>query len=342
MIRRVSPRSFIFVALLLLVALFAPLPYVLVEPGTPDNTFGKVKGKQVVEITGRESYSTTGKLHITSIWVTNPESPLHSFELIRAWADGERSVQPREAFYPKGADPKEVRKESVADMKNSQVASTIAALNYLKIPFTEQLVIKGFTENSPNKSAVEKEDQIISLNGEKITSSSQLRKLILNTKDETIELGVIRNKRELLVPVKVQTVQSDGSSKNVIGILVSEDYEFPFTVKIRLKNVGGPSAGLIFSLAIIDKLTKEDLVRGRNIAGTGTISPSGKVGPIGGIEEKLIGAAREGATLFFAPALNCPDIRHTPKGLRVVAVDNLGEAITALRATDPETLPMCG
>jgi PDZ domain-containing protein len=342
MIRRVSPRRYFFAALLLLVALFAPLPFVLVEPGTPDDTFGKVKGKQVLEILGRESYPTTGKLNLTSIWVTNPESRLHSFELIRAWVDGERSVQPREAFYPKGEDPKEVRKESVADMKNSQLSSTIAALNHLKIPFAEQLVIKGFTENSLNKSSVKKEDKIISFNGEKITSSTQLRELILNTKDKSIDLGVIRNEKELLIPVRVQTVQSNGSKQNMIGILVSEDYEFPFTVKIRLKNVGGPSAGLIFALAIIDKLTKEDLVRGRNIAGTGTISPSGKVGPIGGIEEKLIGAAREGATLFFAPSLNCPDIRHTPKGLRVVAVDDLDEAIAALRATDPETLPMCG
>ena len=342
MVRRVSPRHLFFVVLLLIAGLLVPLPFVLVEPGTPDDTFGKIKGKQVLEVVGRESFPTTGKLNLTSIWVTNPDSRLHSFELIRAWADGERSVQPREVFYPKGIDPNDVKKENVADMKNSQLSSTLAAATYLNIPYSERLVVKGATDNSPNKEAVKKEDEIISFNGKRITSSNQLRELIRTTTEKNVELQVIRDGKELTIPVQIRTVQSNGVKKNVIGILISEDYELPFNVKIRLKNIGGPSAGLIFTLAIIDKLTKEDLVKGRNVAGTGTITPSGKVGPIGGIEEKLIGASREGATIFLAPSLNCPDIRHTPKGLRVVPVDNLSEALAALRATDPETLPMCG
>lgn len=342
MVRRISPRHLFFVVLLLIAGLLVPLPFVLVEPGTPDDTFGKIKGKQVLEVVGRESFPTTGKLNLTSIWVTNPDSRLHSFELIRAWADGERSVQPREVFYPKGIDPNDVKKENVADMKNSQLSSALAAATYLNIPYSERLVVKGATDNSPNKEAVKKEDEIISFNGKRITSSNQLRELIRTTTEKNVELQVIREGKELTIPVQIRTVQSNGVKKNVIGILISEDYELPFNVKIRLKNIGGPSAGLIFTLAIIDKLTKEDLVKGRNIAGTGTITPSGKVGPIGGIEEKLIGASREGATIFLAPSLNCPDIRHTPKGLRVVPVDNLSEALAALRATDPETLPMCG
>jgi len=342
MVRRISPRHLFFVVLLLITGLLVPLPFVLVEPGTPDDTFGKIKGKQVLEVVGRKSFPTTGKLNLTSIWVTNPDSRLHSFELIRAWADGERSVQPREVFYPKGIDPNDVKKENVADMKNSQLSSTLAAATYLNIPYSERLVVKGATDNSPNKEAVKKEDEIISFNGKRITSSNQLRELIRTTTEKNVELQVIRDGKELTIPVQIRSVQSNGVKKNVIGILISEDYELPFNVKIRLKNIGGPSAGLIFTLAIIDKLTKEDLVKGRNIAGTGTITPSGKVGPIGGIEEKLIGASREGATIFLAPSLNCPDIRHTPKGLRVVPVDNLSEALAALRATDPETLPMCG
>ena len=342
MVRRVPSRYYFLVALLLTVGLLAPLPFVLVEPGTPDNIFGKVKGKQVVEIVGRDSFATTGKLNLTSIWVTNPESRLHSFELIRAWADGERSVQPREVFYPKGTDPKEVKRENVADMKNSQISSTLAALTYLNIPYSPRWVIKGLTKNSPNKGVVQTEDEIVSFDGQAITSGNQLRTLIRNAKDKNVELGVIRDGKKLSIPVEVRTVESNGSKQNFIGVLVSENYELPFEVKIRLKNVGGPSAGLIFTLAIIDKLTKEDLVKGRNIAGTGTITPSGTVGPIGGIEEKLIGASRAGATMFLAPALNCPDIRHSPKGLRVVPVDTLAEALAALRATDPETLPICG
>jgi PDZ domain-containing protein len=342
MIRRVSRRHIFYVALFILVGLIAPLPFVVVEPGTPSDTFGKEKGKQVVEIIGRRSYPTSGKLNLTSIWVTSPDSHLQSFELLRAWVDGERSVQPREVFYPKGENPKKVTAESIADMKNSQLSSKLAALNYLKIPYSEKLIVKGYVGKSPNKSIMKLEDEVTDFNGIQVISGSQLRKLIRNAETGRATIGVIRDRKQLTLPITLSTINSNGSKQNVIGIKISENYQFPFTVKIRLKDVGGPSGGLIFTLAIIDKLLVEDLVRGRNIAGTGTISPSGKVGPIGGIEEKLIGAKRKGATLFLAPSLNCPDIRHIPKGLQVVPVDNLAEAVAALRARDSQTLPICG
>jgi len=88
-------------------------------------------------------------------------------------------------------------------------------------------------------------------------------------------------------------------------------------------------------------MTPEDLLRGRSIAGTGTIAPDGKVGGIGGIEEKMIGAARKGATIFLAPRANCPDIKHVPKGLKVIPVSTLQEALTALRAPDDFRFPTC-
>jgi PDZ domain-containing protein len=175
----------------------------------------------------------------------------------------------------------------------------------------------------------------------------QLKDLIARSEAKSVNVRVLREGKELLLPIRVVSQGALSSidkseRKNMIGVMISEDYDLPFEVKINLKNIGGPSAGLIFALSIIDKLTREDLVKGRNVAGTGTISPDGKVGPIGGIEEKLIGAAREGSTLFLAPSLNCPEIRHIPQGLQVVPVDTLTEALAALRETDPERLPMCG
>lgn len=358
MIRRISRRNLFFLTLFILLALALPLPYVIVEPGAPTNTFGNVgdvtgttsqaKGKAVLEIIGKKNFPTTGKLNLTSIWVTNPNSHIQGFELIRAWVDGERSVQPREVFYPKGEDPEVVNKESIADMKNSQLAAQIASFTYLRIPYTEKLLVHDFTKDSPNKNQLMKNDVLISFGGTEITSSTQLRKLIESSNSSQVQVEVERSGKRIKLPVTLTKthvksgVSGKNQSKNKIGVLINEKYNFPYQVKIRLKDVGGPSAGLIFTLSIIDKLTAEDLVRGRNIAGTGTIAPDGKVGPIGGIEEKLIGAAREGATLFLAPSLNCPDIRHKPKGLRVVPVDNLKEAIAALRERDLERLPMCG
>lgn len=342
MIHRVPRRYLFFIILLVMLGLLAPLPYVLVEPGKPTNTLGKVKGKPVLEITGEKTYPTDGKLNLTSIWVTSPESRLQTFELLRAWIDGERSVQPREVFYPKGVDPKKVTEENVVEMKNSQINAQLAALNYLKIDYRQRLIIKDFRKKSPNRNVLQIDDQIIAFDGKVLNSSKDLRAALANTRSKVVALEVLRDGKRMSIPITISAQMYGKVKQNYIGLYISEEYDLPFTVKINLKNIGGPSAGLVFSLAMIDKLTKEDLIRGRNIAGTGTISPNGKVGPIGGIEEKLIGAGREGVTLFLAPALNCSEIRHIPKGLQVVPVDTLTEALAALREKERERLPVCG
>lgn len=342
MIHRIPRRHLFFIAVLIILGLVAPLPYVLVEPGTPTNTLGKVKGKPVLEIIGPKIYPTDGKLNLTSIWVTSPGSRLQTFELLRAWIDGERSVQPREVFYPKDVDPEKVNEENVLEMKNSQINAQLAALNYLNMEYSIRLVIEDFRKISPNKKILKKGDEIISFERKKIESSKDLRSALANTRSKVVDLGVIRDGKKMTIPIIISKQRVGEIKKNFIGLYISEKYDVPFDVKLNLKNIGGPSAGLVFSLAMIDKLTKEDLIRGRNIAGTGTISPTGKVGPIGGIEEKLIGAGRAGVTLFLAPALNCSEIRHIPKGLQVVPVDTLEEALSALRERDRERLPMCG
>lgn len=342
MIHRVPRRYLFFVALLVILGLSAPLPYVLVEPGEPTNTLGKTKGKPTIEIIGEKTYPTNGQLNLTSIWVTSPNSKVQTFEVLRAWSDGERAVQPREVFYPDGVDPQSVTEESVAEMKNSQMNAQLAALNYLKINYSQRLIIKGFRKISPNRKVLQKGDEIISFDGKRLRTSKDFRRALAATRSKRADLEVIRNGKKVLVPIVI-SVQTIGSSKkNFIGLYITEKYDVPFQVKVNLKDIGGPSAGLIFSLTLIEKLREEDLIRGRNIAGTGTISPQGDVGPIGGIEEKLIGAGREGVTLFLAPARNCSEIRHIPKGLQVVPVDTLGEALAALRERDSERLPMCG
>jgi PDZ domain-containing protein len=123
-------------------------------------------------------------------------------------------------------------------------------------------------------------------------------------------------------------------------------FTFPFDVEISLEKVGGPSAGLMFSLGIIDTVTPGDLTGGKHIAGTGTISPDGLVGPIGGIEQKLQGARAGGATLFLAPAANCQEVAgRIPDGLQVVRVETLAEARDAVERAgngqDTSGLPAC-
>jgi PDZ domain-containing protein len=107
----------------------------------------------------------------------------------------------------------------------------------------------------------------------------------------------------------------------------------PFSIDFNLANIGGPSAGLMFSLAVVDKLTTGDLNDGKFVAGTGTIDSDGKVGSIGGITHKMLAAQEAGATVFLVPADNCDEAKTAQDdGLELVKVDNLGQAVDALHA----------
>ena len=142
------------------------------------------------------------------------------------------------------------------------------------------------------------------------------------------------------------TPKDNGEGRFILGVMLKYLFTFPFEVQIALEKVGGPSAGLMFSLGIIDTVTPGDLTGGKHVAGTGTISPDGMVGPIGGIGQKMLGARSSGATLFLAPAANCDEVvGHVPEGLQVVKVENLEQARDAVELAgsgqDTSGLPAC-
>ncbi|WP_448630108.1 S16 family serine protease [Cellulomonas soli] len=130
-----------------------------------------------------------------------------------------------------------------------------------------------------------------------------------------------------------------------IGVYIDPAFDLPVDVAIKIDDIGGPSAGTMFALGIIDKLTPEDEADGQVIAGTGTMDVTGEVGPIGGIRQKMAGALRDGATWFLAPAGNCDEVvGHVPEGLHVAKVATLHEAreaITAIGAGSTDDLPTC-
>ena len=111
---------------------------------------------------------------------------------------------------------------------------------------------------------------------------------------------------------------------------ISADQLHIKNITFDVKKTGGPSGGMIFAIGVIELLTEKDLLHGRHVAGTGTISTDGKVGAIGGINEKIRAAQKAGATLFLAPSGNSSEIAHTPSGIRVVIVSTLNEAVAAL------------
>ncbi|CAB4578808.1 unannotated protein [freshwater metagenome] len=345
---------------LVLVAFFIPTPYVLLSPGTPQNILNSA-----ITITGAEVFPTTGKMSVTSVMVTNPDSYMTGFDILYGWATAERVVLPRVEIYPDNESAEDSIQQGAADMQASQASATTAALTLLGYKGETKLIINSVNKETDSFKKLKDGDQIIELDGTQLTSTTQLLEYLKSKKPgEVISLKVLRapvaqrssmessmesstqstsNSKplvELIVDVKL-SARDDNSA--LIGIIVETVQEFPITVKIKLAETGGPSGGLIFALGIIEKLQSENLTQGRNIAGTGTISDTGEVGPIGGITEKIIGAKKDGVEIFLAPIENCLDI-STPQlleGIKVVPVATLAQALEVLRAPDGAKLASC-
>lgn len=338
-------KAFFF--LFMAAALVAPIPYVFFMPGTPDDVGGKL-----IAIKNAKSYPVNGKLFITSILVTNPDAPVFGPETLYNWAVGSNVVVPRENVYPKTESDNQAVQQSQSEMTSSQASATAAALSYLGYPFTTAYYVNAIREYSDARGKLEPNDFVVAIDGKKITAIDDVRASYVGKKvGDVLRITVERRdaqgqSSQLTYEVKLVASREPNSSglqsgKPAIGVLIGTTGKFPIDIQFNIDDVGGPSAGMIFALGIVDKLTEEDLLRGRKVAGTGTINAQGVVGAIGGIEEKMIGAKRAGATLFLAPRENCPDIRHIPRGLKVIPVSTLRESIATLRAPDNSKFPTC-
>lgn len=141
----------------------------------------------------------------------------------------------------------------------------------------------------------------------------------------------MRRNGELVTEEIVSGESPDGYGSK-LGIYLDTDIQMPLDVQVHLEEVGGPSAGMMFALTIIDRLTPGDLTGGVSIAGTGALGYDGRVQPIGGLPQKIEGAKRSGVEWFLAPSLNCDELSEAPTGINVVRVDDLKEARAAVDA----------
>ncbi|MFD8952542.1 S16 family serine protease [Streptomyces xanthophaeus] len=238
-------------------AAFAPLPFVLAQPGLTADVLGARDGKNVISVTGAPVRETKGRLLMTTIQAPGPSEEVDLGQLVDSWFRADRAVMPKEAIYPSGRTTEETEEHNLEEMAKSQSTAAEAAL--------------GFLHKDP--------------------------------KDVKVDLN--------------------------------------------LADVGGPSAGLLFSLGIVDKLDGDgsggDLTGGRTIAGTGTISPDGTVGAVGGVALKTQAAHRDGASVFLVPKAECSDAQsELPAGLKLVPVTSLSGAVDALRALNRgEPVPAC-
>lgn len=328
-----------------------PAPYVIEQPGPVFDVLGDVKigGDEVplIQIPMEETFPTTGALRMLTVNIVGNREQLPNWlEIAAAYFDPSKAVLPVDAVYPVGQTVEQSNEAGRIDMENSQKEAVAAALTELGYDIPSTLTVVETTEDGAAHDQLLAGDVVLELNGTTFPDVSGLRAAIAeNGIDTPADVLIRRDGVEQTIAITPQLSEGDNPVP-VLGIVVGSDYEFPFTVKIQLENVGGPSAGMMFALGIIDKLTDDSLTGGEDIAGTGTITGSGEVGPIGGIRQKMWGAVRAGADWFLAPADNCNEVTgNIPSGLTVFSVKTLDDALAALTAInsggDTSALPTC-
>jgi PDZ domain-containing protein len=313
---------------------FYRLPVVALSPGPMEDVLARLK------VEGSRVYDSEGKLYLTSVGI---DDNVRFYEALLDMANRDVQLVPRAQLYPEEQDSAEIDKENVALMDRSKETATVVALRQVGYKIEPSGVeVTEVVAGAPADGKLRAGDEILAADGHLVDSTDEVRKAITGHKPgERVAFRVERGKGEKNVSVEVQEVEDQPR----VGVLLRDLFpDLPVKVSIQTQNnIGGPSAGLMFTLSIIDKLTSEDLTGGRRIAGTGEIALDGSVLPVGGVGEKLIAVHRLGVTTFLIPAENCAGVKgQVPDGLRLVKVSKVDDALRFLR--DPKaaaTAPGC-
>ena len=313
---------------------FYRLPVVALSPGPMEDVLARLK------VEGSRVYHSEGKLYLTSVGV---DDNVRFYEALLDMANRGVELVPRAQLYPDEQDSSEIDRENAALMDRSKETATVVALREVGYDIEPSGVeVTQVVSGAPADGKLLPGDKIREVDGRAVDSTEQVREAITGHEvGERVRFRVDRDKDEKAVAVKAEEV--DGEPR--VGIVLRDLFpELPVKVTIETQNnIGGPSAGLMFTLSIIDKLTAEDLTAGRRIAGTGAIDLDGGVGAVGGVAEKLIAVDRQGVSTFLIPAENCDSVRgRVPEGLRLVKVSTIKDALRFLR--DPKvaaTAPGC-
>lgn len=340
------------VALLALLGMsFLPSPYVVERPGPVYDTLGEAAGADgepvpLISIAGAETFPTTGSLDLLTVSVVgSPERRLSWVDVALAWFDPTRSVVPMEAVFPPGQTSEERAEQNAVLMDDSQDAATAAALQHLGYELESQLTIGHVLADSAAADVFQEGDVVLGVDGTPLDRADAVREAVVASEGAELAFDIERDGQAQQVTITPRAADDETAAWQ-IGVVVGTSYDFPFDVEIQLDNVGGPSAGMMFALGIVDMLTPGDLTGGEQIAGTGTISSAGEVGAIGGIRQKMWGAVDAGASYFLAPSTNCGEVvGNVPEGLQVFAVDTLDDAVEVLDEIsadgDLAALPTC-
>lgn len=344
---------------LLCAGVFIKVPYSEMSPGPTVNTLGDHDGEPVLQITGRKTYPATGHLNMTTVRVTSADYNMNLVEAVYGWLAHDNKVVPHDTLYPDGKTEEQSTQENAEEFSQSQESAKVAALKELDIPVQSWVIVSTVLKDSPAEGALHAGDVIKAVDGTTVKAPGDVADLVTKHKPgEKVVFTIVPAKAQAAaekenttatetedVTLTTKKSDDDGEDRAIVGISAGTDHTFPFTVDIKLADVGGPSAGLMFALGIVDKLTPGNLTGGKFVAGTGTIDDAGKVGPIGGIEMKTVGAREKGAQYFLTPADNCAAAaKDTPEGLTLVKVNTMDDAMSALKdisSGKTSDLPKC-
>jgi len=336
----------VFGALLIVGLLVLPVPYVKQSPGPIFNTIGTFDDKELIAISGTETYAPDGTLGLVTVTERGgPFGILLLGEALLGWVNPDVAIVPRSALYPEELSEEQARTRNRVAFGNSQGNAISAALGHLGLPIVTSVLVSGVADDGPSVGLFEVGDQITGVQGEGVTTTEELvKKVRANSPGTEIEFDVIRQGAPRKIKVTSQAANDDPNAASV-GIFISNHVQAEFEIDFALDSIGGPSAGLMFALGIIDELTPGNLTKGEKVAGTGTVTPAGEVGPIGGLWQKLAAASNQDVEIFLLPADNCDDVNRSEfRGMPLVPVKNVTEAVNYLRkwAIDgADSLPRC-
>jgi PDZ domain-containing protein len=318
--------SILIVIVLAVLGALVPVPFVALGPGPTYDTLGNVNGTEIVQVDGTTTHDTTGQLRMTTVSLKRDVTLFGAFGL---WVSGRYALAPREEYIKPGQTEEDAQRQNVQMFQDSQSEAEVAALRYLHNPV--KVVVDTVTQGAAADKIIQPGDKLVKVNGKDIHQQEDVVEAVKDTRPgQVIEVVLQRDGQDKTVSVTLG--KADDRSQGFMGISGVDRADVPFKTTIHLQDVGGPSAGLIFSLAIVDRLSGDDLAAGKTIAGTGEIDVKGNVGPIGGITFKLTAAAEDGAKTFLVPADNCAEAKaDPPPDLQLIKVENLSGAVQALK-----------
>lgn len=315
----------------------SPAPYVVERPGPAYDTLGSTVTDGVeqplIDIPDATTYPVDGELSMLTVYVDGSrERPLAWLDIAIAWLDPSRAVLPVEAVFPEGQTEEQSDEENAQAMVDSQQDAVAAALTELGVEYGSVVTVAQVLDDGAAADLLEAGDNILDVDGQAVTTVDELRAaLAASGVGVPVDLALERDGEPVAVTVTPTASETDGSP--VLGIYAGAEYDFPYEVDVRLQGVGGPSAGMMFALAIYDRLTPGALSGGEEIAGTGTISAGGEVGAIGGIVQKAFGARDAGADWLLLPTSNCAELSgRVPSGIEAFTIDDLDDAIALVDA----------